>query len=120
MTSLSKNARVVLFSPDGYRTLFTEPLMDSTSAPLPRSWPAEMFPALTPAQQARVLAHGRLRNAENGETVAEPSTPGSSLWSFPAGSNFFDSQTPTKRWSPFVNLASSPASSMYFQDAAVS
>jgi CRP-like cAMP-binding protein len=23
-----------------------------------------------------VLAHGRLRNAENGETVAEPSTPG--------------------------------------------
>ena len=50
--------------------------MDSTPAPLPRSWPAEMFPALTPAQQARVLAHGRLRNAENGETVAEPSTPG--------------------------------------------
>lgn len=50
--------------------------MDSTAASLPRSWPAEMFPVLTPEQQARVLAHGRLRNAENSETVAEPSTPG--------------------------------------------
>src|SRR6185503_8608767 len=27
-------------------------------------------------QQARVLAHGRLRRAENGETIVEPSTPG--------------------------------------------
>src|SRR5437764_2997426 len=51
-------------------------MMDSTPAPLPRPWPAEMFPVLTPAQQARVLAHGRLRNAESGETVVEPSTPG--------------------------------------------
>jgi thioredoxin reductase (NADPH) len=50
--------------------------MESTPETLPRSWPAEMFPVLTPEQQARVLAHGRLRNAETGETLAEPSAPG--------------------------------------------
>ncbi|HET6890376.1 MAG TPA: FAD-dependent oxidoreductase, partial [Pyrinomonadaceae bacterium] len=48
----------------------------SASAPLPGSSPDEMFPVLTPEQQARVLAHGRLRTAESGETIVEPSTPG--------------------------------------------
>lgn len=49
--------------------------MEPTSAPLPGSAPDEMFPVLTPEQQARVLAHGQLRKAESGETVVEPSTP---------------------------------------------
>jgi thioredoxin reductase (NADPH) len=50
--------------------------METTSAPLPGSSPDEMFPVLTPEQQARVLAHGRLRKAESGETIVEPSTSG--------------------------------------------
>ena len=51
--------------------------METTSAPrLPGSSPDEMFPVLTPEQQARVLAHGLLRKAESGETIVEPSTPG--------------------------------------------
>jgi len=50
--------------------------METTSAPLPGSAPDEMFPVLTPEQQRRVLTHGRLRKAENGETIVEPSTPG--------------------------------------------
>lgn len=50
--------------------------METTTAPLPGSFPDEMFPVLTPEQQARVLAHGQLREAESGETIVEPSTPG--------------------------------------------
>lgn len=50
--------------------------METKSAPLPGSSPDEMFPVLTPEQQARVLAHGRLRKAVSGETIVEPSTPG--------------------------------------------
>ena len=50
--------------------------METKSAPLPGSSPDEMFPVLTPEQQARVLGHGRLRKAESGETIVEPSTPG--------------------------------------------
>ena len=50
--------------------------METKSAPLPGSTPDEMFPVLTPEQQARVLVHGRLRKAESGETIVEPSTPG--------------------------------------------
>ena len=50
--------------------------METTSAPLPGSVPDEMFPVLTPEQQRRVLTHGRLRKAESGETIVEPSTPG--------------------------------------------
>ena len=51
--------------------------METTPAPpLPGSSPDEMFPALTPEQQARVLARGRLRKAQSGETIVEPSTPG--------------------------------------------
>jgi thioredoxin reductase (NADPH) len=50
--------------------------METTPAPLPGSSPDEMFPVLTPEQQARVLAHGQLRKAASGETIVEPSTPG--------------------------------------------
>jgi len=50
--------------------------MESTPAQLPGSSPDEMFPVLTPAQQARVLAHGRLRKAENGEVVVDPNVQG--------------------------------------------
>jgi thioredoxin reductase (NADPH) len=50
--------------------------MERTSTSLPGSSPDEMFPVLTPEQQTRVLAHGRLRQAKNGETIVEPSTPG--------------------------------------------
>jgi thioredoxin reductase (NADPH) len=39
--------------------------------PLPGTTPDEMFPVLTPAQQARVLAHGKLRDATAGETLLE-------------------------------------------------
>jgi thioredoxin reductase (NADPH) len=44
-----------------------------TTPPLPGTTPDNMFPVLTPNQQQRVLAHGRLRQAEKGETVVEPS-----------------------------------------------
>jgi len=51
--------------------------METAAAPpLPGSSPDEMFPVLTPEQQSRVLAHGRLRQAKSGETIVEPSTPG--------------------------------------------
>jgi thioredoxin reductase (NADPH) len=38
---------------------------------LPGSSPSEMFPVLTSAQQARVLAHGQRRTAEQAEIVVE-------------------------------------------------
>ena len=41
------------------------------STPLPGSSPDEMFPVLTPAQQARVLAHGTMRRVMPGETLVE-------------------------------------------------
>ena len=40
-------------------------------SPPPGSTPSEMFPVLTSAQQARVLAHGQLRTVEQGEIVVE-------------------------------------------------
>lgn len=43
---------------------------DPVSQP-PGSTPSEMFPVLTSAQQARVLAHGQRRIAEQGEIVVE-------------------------------------------------
>jgi len=44
---------------------------DQTTPPLVGTSP-DMFPTLTPAQQARVAAHGQLRRVVTGETVAEP------------------------------------------------
>jgi len=41
------------------------------STPLPGSSPDEMFPVLTPAQQARVLAHGTVRRVMPGEMLVE-------------------------------------------------
>jgi thioredoxin reductase (NADPH) len=41
------------------------------SRPIPGTTPDEMFPVLTLAQQSRVLAHGKFRKVEDGETVAE-------------------------------------------------
>jgi len=41
------------------------------STPLRGSLPDEMFPVLTPAQQARVLAHGTARKVIPGETLVE-------------------------------------------------
>ncbi|HSE25351.1 MAG TPA: cyclic nucleotide-binding domain-containing protein [Pyrinomonadaceae bacterium] len=38
---------------------------------LPGSTPSEMFPVLTSAQQARILAHGQRRTSEQGEIVVE-------------------------------------------------
>src|SRR6266536_3370675 len=52
---------------------------EPTTPPLPGTIPDNMFPALTPAQQARVAAHGRVRQAEAGETVFEPS-PGNKFF----------------------------------------
>src|SRR5258708_22181250 len=40
-------------------------------SPPPGSTPSEMFPVLTSAQQARVLAHGLRRSVEQGEVVVE-------------------------------------------------
>jgi len=48
--------------------------MDSTSPTVPGSLPDEMFPVLTPEQQARILAHGRLRKVTSGEVVVDPNT----------------------------------------------
>jgi thioredoxin reductase (NADPH) len=46
-------------------------LPDAEDALLPGSTPSEMFPVLTSAQQARVLAHGQRRNVEQGEIIVE-------------------------------------------------
>src|SRR5260370_273284 len=40
-------------------------------SPPPGSTPSEMFPVLTSAQQARVLAHGQRRTVEQSEIVVE-------------------------------------------------
>src|SRR2546428_3592092 len=40
-------------------------------SPPPGSTPSEMFPVLTPAQQARVLAHGRRQTVEQDEVIVE-------------------------------------------------
>jgi len=45
---------------------------ENIAQPLPGSTQENMFPLLTPAQQQRVLAHGRLRTVEKDETVVEP------------------------------------------------
>jgi thioredoxin reductase (NADPH) len=47
------------------------PNADDGLSPPPGSTPSEMFPVLTSAQQARVLAHGQLRSVEQGEIVVE-------------------------------------------------
>src|SRR2546429_3594046 len=44
---------------------------EQTKPPLPGAQPDDMFPALTPEHQARVAAHGRLRQVEKNETVVE-------------------------------------------------
>ena len=44
---------------------------EQTTPPLPGAKPDDMFPALTPEQQARVAAHGRVRQVEKSETVVE-------------------------------------------------
>jgi thioredoxin reductase (NADPH) len=47
------------------------PDADDGLSPPPGSTPSEMFPVLSPAQQARVLAHGQPRTVEQGEIVVE-------------------------------------------------
>jgi thioredoxin reductase (NADPH) len=47
------------------------PNADDALSPPPGSTPSEMFPVLTSAQQARVLAHGQHRTVEQGEIVVE-------------------------------------------------
>ena len=47
------------------------PDVEDALSPLPGSIPSEMFPVLTPAQQARVLAHGQPRTVEPNEIVVE-------------------------------------------------
>jgi len=59
--------------------------MESTPIPLAGSSPDEMFPVLTPAQQARVLTHGRSRKAESGEIVVEPRALGMKFFVVVAG-----------------------------------
>ena len=44
-----------------------------------------MFPALTPQQQARVLAHGRSRKVRSGETIVEPNAQGIKFFVVVAG-----------------------------------
>lgn len=46
-------------------------MSEQTAPPLPSTVPDNMFPALTPAQQARVAVHGHVRQVERGETVVE-------------------------------------------------
>ena len=45
--------------------------MESKPVPLAGSSPDEMFPVLTPEQQARVLSQGRIRKVTSGETLVE-------------------------------------------------
>src|SRR6202158_5163999 len=47
------------------------PEAEDALSPPPGSTPSEMFPVLTAAQQARVLAHGRRRTVEESEIVVE-------------------------------------------------
>src|SRR6266581_2382788 len=47
------------------------PDAENALSPPPGSTPSEMFPVLTSAQQARVLAHGQRRTVEQGEIVVE-------------------------------------------------
>lgn len=47
------------------------PDTEDALSPPPGSTPSEMFPVLTPAQQARVLAHGRRRTVAAKEIVVE-------------------------------------------------
>ena len=47
------------------------PDAEDALSPLPGSTPSEMFPVLTSAQQARVLAHGQRRTVEPSEIVVE-------------------------------------------------
>ena len=44
---------------------------EQTQPTLPGAKPDDMFPALTPEQQARVAAHGRARQVEENQTVVE-------------------------------------------------
>jgi len=44
---------------------------ESTQPPLPGATPDEMFPVLSPEQQARVLKHGRALKVTTGETLIE-------------------------------------------------
>src|ERR1043166_10160363 len=47
------------------------PDAEDALSPPPGSTPSEMFPVLTSAQQARVLAHGQRRTVEQNEMVVE-------------------------------------------------
>ena len=47
------------------------PDTEDALSPPPGTTPSEMFPVLTSAQQARVLAHGQRRTVEQGEIVVE-------------------------------------------------
>src|SRR5438552_2087402 len=47
------------------------PDAEDAISPPPGSTPSEMFPVLTSAQQARVLAHGQRRTVEPNEIVVE-------------------------------------------------
>jgi thioredoxin reductase (NADPH) len=58
---------------------------ENISQPLPGSSPDEMFPVLTPEQQARVLAHGRSRHVNSGEIVVEPNAQGTKFFVVVAG-----------------------------------
>ncbi len=44
---------------------------DDATSQLPGTVPSEMFPVLTAAQHARVLAHGQRRTVDQGEIVVE-------------------------------------------------
>jgi thioredoxin reductase (NADPH) len=58
---------------------------ENISQPLPGSSPDDMFPVLTPEQQARVLAHGRSRHVNSGEIVVEPNAQGTKFFVVVAG-----------------------------------
>jgi thioredoxin reductase (NADPH) len=58
---------------------------EQTTPPLPGTVPDPMFPVLTPAQQARVAAHGRMRPVASGETVFEPNTHGNKFFLISTG-----------------------------------
>jgi len=65
----------------------TEVMSDDkqTTPPLLGAQPDDMFPALTPEQQARVAAHGRVRQVEARQTVVEANSEPNKFFSVVTG-----------------------------------
>ena len=84
---------------------------ESALSPPPGSTPSEMFPVLTSAQQARVLAHGQRRTVEQNDIVVELNEHVTKFFVVVSGQLHARcrSQTITSRSSPFAMRGCLPA-----------